>query len=262
MDNKNYVSEAILISAIPVVAYAFVYFFEYGYLSRFGLPDFLISVSIERFFFAMSSIIGLVIFFVSTINYLMIMLSDVSFRYTRLVLSSFSLLAFPLLAVYQFLFSEVTTLTAIIASVSMVGVFFVYILPWFETRNFNDWLQSIDEADDREWERSQKGLHVKASKKIGKNNYLIIIICIFVLPFISIYFGYRSADRQKDFMATYIQEEEYALVRIYGDKGVFVSAYPVWHDLYQYEYRFNPKYIILNPSKDERVFFKRVSSKP
>ncbi len=262
MKNKNYLSEAIIISAIPVVAYAFVYFFEYGYLSKFGLPDFLISVSIERFFFAMSSIIGLVIFWVSTVNYLMIMLSDVSFRYMRLVLSSFSLLIFPLLALYQLTFAQITTFTTIMASVSLVGIFFVYVLPWFETRNFKDWLSSVDEADDEEWERSQKGLHVRASKKIGKGNYLTIIVCIFVLPFISIHFGKKSAEKQKNFIATYIKNKEYALIRIYGDKGLFVEAYPKWRSLYKYEYKFKSEYVITNPSQDERVFFTRVSYKP
>lgn len=258
MKDNKFISEVVLASGVPVIAYAFAYFFEYGYLAVFDVPTFLITVSIERFFFAFATVIGFIFVFIGVSDFILSLFSDVPSRYIRLFWFMALLPLFPCFAVYEFFKGQLSLEIAIVAIISLLALFFVYVVPWLETRNLKDWIAALEKVNDRERERHANGISSRVISKIGYGNYLCLLLCILVLPIFSIYWGARVANRQDVFFSTDVKGEEYALIRVYGDDAVLVGVEKEWRTLYEYDFKFQSHFILVDPSQDRLVFSEAV----
>ncbi len=254
MKDENGFSEIILASVVPVLAYAFAYFFECGYLTVFDVPTFLITVSIERFFFAFAKIIAFILIFVGVSDFILSLFSDISSRYIRLFWFMAVLPLFPCYAVYEFFYGQLSFELSVIAVICLLALFFVYAIPWFETRNVKDWIVALEEVNQRERERNTNSLSSRIVSKIGYGNYVCLIACLVVLPVFSIYWGVREAKLQDVFFSAHINGLEYALIRVYGDDAVLVGVEREWRTLYEYDFKFQSHFILVDPNRDGIVF--------
>lgn len=254
-ENKNFFTETILLSAIPIVAYGFAYFFESGYLSKFGLPDFIITISIERFFYALS----VFLFIIPGIFNLIDTLFEVGpaketwakFPFNgRMIAFFIFFLSLPVITIFlHFSGGHVHFLSYLLGITGLAAIFFVFVLPYFSSDNFLDYTQKMHKRDEEDRAKARKSLTYKIVSKIGVTNYFIILCILIILPLSAFLAGRLVAESQKNYLTANIELREYALIRMYSDMLVFVEIQKKWVSLYNQKYVFKNSYLLVNPEK-------------
>ena len=259
-DKKNtIISDTLIISAIPAIAYGIAFFFERGYLGAFGLPDFIITVSIERFFFALSVLMGVFIILMNILDFFFGFIPEDNNYNWRLILSGVLLIMFPLLAIYQFFFGHLTWVIGLAGVTGLLGIFFVYIQPLIEAENLEDYFAKLQESDQRDRDRASRSLTSRIANKIGPGFYITAMSVLLLMPIVAGYMGTLTAQRQTKYLATEIDGKEFALIRTYNDLFIYAEASREWIDLYNYKYRIGNTYQIRELKDLNGVFYPRFS---
>ncbi len=207
------ISDALLIAAIPPIAYIFAFVFEAGYAYVFSIPRELISISITSVFIAGSSFLVIGIFLLLILDLISMMLPGTS----NPVVEAISGLVPLLLATIAYVFYTLGTPISSSLLGLLVGwiyiLFFQFIFPLISQRDKASYAQKL--AAQADLQRS--GILGSLARRF-RQPYLLVYYLGLAL-FVTFYAGQSSAFRQRDFLVA-DTNPECIVLRVYGEKAV------------------------------------------
>ncbi|MBN8521466.1 MAG: hypothetical protein J0L77_06175 [Alphaproteobacteria bacterium] len=251
-------SDTIIVSVMPAIAYGVAYFFEAGYLSHFGIPEFLVSVSFERFFYALSVIVTL---YIVIINFLDPIFEFFPEKLKKINPSHYLFLLLLLIVILGGSFGIIIKgfnwyyLTLLL--VGVVGFFFVFIYPAIGKSTFSEYIQELDRIDEADRERRRKSLTSKLTNKDWGGAYIAALFILLVCPPTFKLLGSYIAHKENSFLVTKVDNVELALIRKYGEDSILVDFQRKWKTLYSCDPVFGKK-IIIKKISDQSIIFDQV----
>ncbi len=250
------ISDALLISIAPAIAYGIAYFFEVGYLGNYAIPEFFISVSFERFLYVLSIMVAgyavlinfLDLFFISLpIKIKKISIGRYSFLFFLIVLVLF---AGILLVIKGFSWYFFTYLL-----MGLMAIFFIYIAPSFGKKSFNEYKKELDCIDDLDREKRRKSLTYKLvnHERWGGVYLFVTIAFLIMIPSCKI-LGAYTAFNEKNYLVTKIDGADFALIRSYGDEIIFINFQRKWKTLYSSDPVFGSQVVVKKVSEQPLIF--------
>lgn len=258
---NKYFSEAIIISALPVIAYGLSYHFEAGYLSYFDLPAYLAEVSLESFFSAFLVLCFFLLMLTWVVDTFIEFLTETSgripanFKEHGFLFLKIPFFYFPIILAYLFvsLRDEFRPLSFSVAIMFAFLMTLEYLSPLI-IGGRKEYFRILGEYRADETIRKKNTLTNKVIGLLGSRFYLLIIFLIVFFPILSRGVGYLSADSAETYLTSYYKGNNYALVRAYSDKKIYAELKRNWYDLYSYEYKPNGKFLLLNEFLDNSKY--------
>lgn len=255
-DRGRLISDTLLISAAPALAYGVAYFFEAGYLSRYTIPEFFISVSFERFFYALSIMVA---GYAVLINFLDLLFVSLPIKIKKISIGRYSflfiLLVLVLIAVVGLVFKGFTWYFFIYLLMGLMAIFFIYIAPSFGKKSFNEYEKELDRIDDLDQERRRKSFTYRMvnHERWGGFYLLVTITCLAIIPSCKL-LGAYVAFNEKSYLVTKIDMTDFALIRSYGEEIILINFQRKWKTLYSFDPDFGSQIIIKKISEQPLIF--------
>jgi hypothetical protein len=209
---KHWVSEGLIIAAIPIVAYMITFSYETGFAGFFGIPREFIALNFTSVFIVAGALLG-VLFFLFLLTEIISMVfppsKDIIYR-TSLPFFPLSLMCAALFILYGSYWRE--WIGSVV--VTMLFALFWYGFPLLTQRDKKGYRKKL-EADE-EAERQVKTPFDHAIRLIGGRKALIIILFLILLLDVSHHAGHAAALKQEEFLVANTSPEMVVL-RIYGD---------------------------------------------
>ncbi len=210
----DWVSNGTIIAVVPIVSYYITYKYEKGYLSYFHIPEYFISISPEIFFKVFSTLIAILLVIIFYTSW--IIGSWPSKHKDKLPVFAPLIVSFLFLALFWYLHAKWITIFMLFLGFSTVII--CYILPFFLKNN-----KAYTENVQNMLNDSTNLLIDKIFNVLGAPVYIILIIAILLLPVIANQAGEYDASNQREFSYIKYENENFALVKIYGGKVLLVS---------------------------------------
>lgn len=221
-ENGKLMTDALLISVAPAFAYGVAYFFEVGYIGHYGIPEFLISVSLERFLYVLSILIATYVASINILDALFVFFPEKfkKIRFTHYLF--FFFLSLPTLyGAYGLTFIGFNWYFSLFFVIGIIGIFCVYILPAFGKSSWNEYVNELDRIDDSDREKRSKSL---TSRLVNHQKwgglYSICLLVIFALYFSKI-LGSFIAYKENNFLVAKIDNADFVMIRSYGDNNIW-----------------------------------------
>lgn len=248
-------SDTIIASILPAIAYGVAYFFEVGYLSHFGVPEFLVSVSFERFFYALSIIVT---FYIVLVNFLDPIFEFFPEKLKKINPSHYLFLLLLMIVIlsgsFGIIIKEFNWYYLTLLLVGVASFFFIFIFPAIGKSTFSEYIQELDRIDEFDRERRRKSLTSKLANKDWGGVYIAALFILLVCPPSVKLLGSYIAYKENDFLVTKVDNAAFALIRKYGEDNIFVDFQRKWKTLYSCDPIFGKKIMIKKISEQSIIF--------
>lgn len=239
-----------LLAALPFISYAVTYHYERGFIGYYGLPEFLISVSIESVIYVAMILIGVLFIILPIID----MIREVMGSYSNETNQKLEVLGDTIFYFLTFAFFVwicwlfFTTNFGwyflpyiIIAALLTIVPYLVHIPELFkrgaggykETEKFSE--ESFDQAREKTFYKQIENQFGILGSSYGAIFFLVVI---FFIPLL----GMHNASNRNYYIVGIINGSQYALVKTYGSRSIFVNLEREWQSLYEYNYKFSKQY--------------------
>lgn len=260
--NGKLITDAFLISVAPAFAYAVAYFFEVGYVGYYGIPEFFISVSLERFLYILSVLITMYVVSVYILDSLFVFFHEKlkSVRPVHYVFFFFLFLS-TWYGIHGLVFVGLNLNSSFFLALGVIGFLCVYILPVFGKKSWNEYLNELNRIDDCDAEKRSKSLTSRlANHEKWGELYLIVTLVLVILQFSKILGGY-IAYKEHSFLLAKINGADYVLIRSYGDNNIFVDFQRKWKNLYSSDFVFGSQ-VVIKKTSEQPLIFDRIKINP
>lgn len=254
-DRGGLISDTLLISAAPALAYGVAYFFEAGYLANYAIPEFFISVSLERFFYALSTIIAIYVVLINLLDPLFVFFPKKFMTINVSHYLFFLLLFLPILSGGIGLFHKGFgwyNLTMLM--VGIFGIFFVFILPAVGKKNVREYIEALNHNEEFDNGLRQKSLTSRLVNTKWGGVYIASLIILLIIPISSKLLGSYIAYKERNYLVAKFDGTDYALIRSYGDNNLFVDFHRKWKTLYSSDPVFGSQVVIKKVSEQPLIF--------
>lgn len=217
---KGWLTEGLLIAALPALAYYSAYHYEVGYLTYFGAPAEFAKISTETFFEALKVLVGGLWFMILIINLGLTVWPEEKRQNFRLFIPLFVMVILLMLPV---VFWTSLNLFLWIAGVIGFFAFLEYIVPLWG-REGRSYIENLRHSAAGEVPIAQRGLFGKMVGQFGWWNLLAIIGVFMIVPALFTIAGAHAATTQKDFLSVTYEGKEFLLLKIIDEHALFVAA--------------------------------------
>lgn len=225
---SSWITPTIITATIPIIAaiaYGIAYAFEWGYCSIFGIPTYLIELTVNNVLFAVSTVVILLAFTILIwYPYVYIPLDRLSKRWGK----KFSFLAGGLFVVIVFmlLYQEVwlrwvpllivvVTLGIILFVIPIIYIWIAKGLNWIKQKIFLFLGRSKEKEIQKE--EAVPAPAIESSTELTKRKLAFIILgSAFILFYIAFAAGQATAEMQDEFFIT-TDPTDCVVLRIYGN---------------------------------------------
>jgi len=221
----SYISEALLIAAIPPIAYLFAFVFEAGYAYVFSIPLELISITLTSAFLAGSSILVIGLFLLMLLDLISMILPDTSSPIGRAIGTLVPLFLATLAYVFYTLGTPLSSSLPTIAVAWLVILFLQFAFPLITQRSKTRYPEK--QAAQAKFEAS--GILGGLARRF-RQPYLLAYYLGLAL-YVTFYAGQSNAFRQHDFLVAHTSPECIVL-RIYGDRAICAPFDAATHRVY------------------------------
>lgn len=233
---QSYFSETLVIATIPIISYAIAYFFEVGFLMAYNIPEYIIQISIENFFYVFIVINGLLFLIFSLVDigtlFVHNLPENIRKNWFLFLKIPFVYMPFIVMGINGFIHHENFGWLYLAMALTFTGIMlFDYTYPAFF--NQKGYLNELREMRKIDVEISKNTFSTKFAEYIGLKGFLIFMFCILTFP-TTAYLGISQGYLQSKFPITDINGNNYALIRKYGETAVFIEVEKQWIDLYSY----------------------------
>lgn len=206
---KNWISEGIILSLTPVVAYLLSFTYERGFCDVFGIPFELISINFTTIFLVTSALISVSFLLFVVIDWIYIILpknrrSNIFPRITLLVI-----MVFICSLSYGIGWLLFFTLSIIIL--------FEFILPLIIHRKHKDYQSKLDAQD--KLDKEADTLFNIIIQRINPR-WILLLLAIFIMSVISESLGRYKAVKQEKFFVINTSMGPAVVLRIYNEKFI------------------------------------------
>jgi hypothetical protein len=224
-EKSSYISDAILIAAIPPIAYLFAFVFEAGYARVFSIPLEFISITLTNVFLAGSSILLISLFLLILLDLISMILPDTSSPIGRAIGTLVPLFLATLAYVFYTLGTPLSSSLPAIGGVWFVIIFLQFIFPLITQRNKTSYSEKLAAGTRRE----TSGILASLAHRF-RQPYLLAYYLGLAL-YVTFCAGQSSAFRQHDFLVAHTSPECIVL-RVYGDRAICAPFDAATHQVY------------------------------
>jgi len=252
---KFSLSEGVIVTILPVIAYGAAYYFEKGYLQAFNLPEFLIKVSLERFFYALSMMVSVCIFSIAVIDSVLEAIPRRWIIYWHLSIPAFFLyLPVIVMGITHHKTDRIIDIAfSILTIVATVVMVIIYIAPFFidGKEKHLAFLKYINRHDSL---RRRKTLSFQIARSPLSFIYLLLFFTALIFPFVASGIGRLVANETADMLVTTIDNKNYAILRKYEDLNVYIEVKKAWISLYEQQVVLQRSYLLLDSQPEGLIY--------
>lgn len=229
LKKRDYLSDAILIAIMPVIAYLIVYAYEFGYAQSFNIPVELIIINKTTFFIVASSLWVILFPVISLINIVIMIFKDDSSIIYRIFtrVAPIYIFIFPLILIYGKILDFIVLISTIFFIVILTSGYFI--LPLLTQRKVTGgYKQKLLAQEKLDIETTQnRGFYLhKYINKLGIN----IIMYTFMIIILSYSAGYAEVFTKEEYYI--IQNSDNVILRMYGDNLVTAKFNRIDNEVY------------------------------
>jgi len=215
--NKKLIEQwALVVAAVPALAYWLAYVYQYGYCKYFEIPAVFIDVSLKNVLVCVFGII-VFLFYLSTIfEFIWSIMGNMP----RVVKSKLRITVYPIFYAAAIAFSfRISLLYFLISTGPLIGLIFLYefILPLITHRNCKTYIEKLEQAQNDDF--SYDSATDFFAKKIGHFNYSILFK-LGELSVLALFLGSLNGYLKTDFMVSKAQDK--IVLKMYNSK--FLTA--------------------------------------
>lgn len=206
----NLMSESIIIGLVTVFAYLLVFVYELSYLKYFNIPSEFISVSLEKFFIVLAGIGGVVSILYIFVDLLLFFKPK---KENLVAIRIYAFLTLLLIFFAPYLYVNNFKINWRFFCLVILYAFFYFGFPLIH-RDKKSYKEKLIEQD--EIENAVPSLFERFVNLFGKYGGIVVSGC-FYLAYLAFLSGLHDAKEQKDFVVVDINNEKFAIIRVYGD---------------------------------------------
>lgn len=216
--NDKLMSSSLFIGALTLSGYLVAFFYEYGYISYFGIPPYLIELSISNILIAISALFFSIFLLITVIDILaQFDLFDGNTAISRARREYLVHVIFACFFIFNYGFELKYLILFII--IYLFFIFFIYFFPVIFKKKSSDLEKKYQVQENLESEIIQKGFYYKILQLVGVQTYRIIVFCV-VCVVASYVIGQGEAVRQYEYM---VLDTNKVLIRVYNDNIIMVT---------------------------------------
>jgi len=212
-EKRNWLTESVLLAAIPVMAYLLAFGFEYGYYLAYGFPQELISIDLNRVFAAGVVFLGgvLLVLIVTTV---VLALLPSEHPLTPALAQAVTLTVAYL--IFLFYYDRFDIFAWILGLLLLWYLVYKFVIPLLAQRGVSGYVRKYST---HEQIRQTRGTLFRIMLRTFGPTPGIILVYFFIAVILSVTFGWRlAAERAYYFVVP--GSPERVVLRIYGDSIV------------------------------------------
>jgi len=208
-----WVSQGIVVAAVPLIGYAMAFLYEVGFCGEFGIPLEFISVNLTTVFIAVGTLL-LVVAIIFYVISLLMMIPEPKHPVIRWQLSLFYVVLVMNLAV-AIIFWGLWYELIMVAFLFAFFVFWIFVSPWI-TQKEGAYIKRVEAQ--RKVDSQAKTIIDYVIRYIGWGNSFVIFLVLFFVA-LSYIAGISHAKKQTEFLipSTYPNS---VVLRVYGDNMI------------------------------------------
>lgn len=209
---KHWVSEGLIIAAIPVVAYMITFSYETGFAGFFGIPREFIALNFTSVFIVAGALLGVLFFlFLWTETFFLFPSKGILYRTSLRLLPLFLLL--PVLFI---LYGNYWRKWIGPAIIMLIFALIAYGAPLITQRDVKGYSKKLEAEEEKDRQDRVETPFDQAIRLLGGKNAMTLIMILWLLLVISNNAGDAAALKQEEFLVANTSPEMVVL-RIYGD---------------------------------------------
>jgi hypothetical protein len=224
-EKSSYISEALLIAAVPPIAYLFAFTFEAGYAYVFSIPLELISITLTSVFLAGGAILLIGLFLLIFLDFISMLLPDAPGPVGRVIATLVPLFLATLAYVFYTLGTPHSSSLPGLAVGWLVILFLQFAFPLITQRNKTSYPEKLAAQAELETSSILRSLARRFPQPYLLAYYMGLALCVIF------YAGQSNAFRQRDFLVARTNPECIVL-RVYGDRAICAAFDATAHRVY------------------------------
>lgn len=217
-ENKiHWLTEGVVISAIPLLGYAITFTYEMGYASYFSIPVKLINIDIPSVILSTFYVVlTLIILFIIGRSYLTLLNRENIIHRSLFKLFPVMMAFITLLIIYNRNWEKWIGISVML----VIYILLEFAFPLLTQRKIQGYKNKLTEQEKLEEnfnKKSKQAISRYIIDKIGLSSLGIIVVIFFAI-FISFASGENHAIKKEDFLIINNGNSELSVLQIYGDK--------------------------------------------